>query len=388
MIYARSHQSAGLLVALLLMLLLPWADDATAKPRGPKRKAPQETQYTLRDIGPNFMRGGFAEVTDLEKDQDIVIGIFDDSGYPHAIQLWPTLVDIGPRFSRALSIDGSTIVGYIADVSQPPILRATIWENGVARPLAPLPGSDLPNSTATCINDAGDIWGVANRFDSSGPDGVPVLWPHGGLPILLPTLDGLQGRVGPCNAAGDSAGVSRRADGHLHCVVWPTGSGIEECHPPEGADESRAVDLNEAGDLIGQASAAGQAFGYVWHFPGAERLQPLPNDTHTEVNALNDLGDAVGRSCAGELTQFPSDTSAFCHAVLWQDGEVIDLLARTTNAQGWTFTRAFAIGNDGTIVVVGRVSDDFFTGGRFALLTPVPDHGKKPKRDDRTARRP
>jgi uncharacterized membrane protein len=387
MLSQRSHQSAGILFAFLLALL-PWTHDAWGKPHGPRHHEPQETQYTLRDIGPDFMRGGFVEVTDLEKDQDIVIGIFDDGGYPHAIQLWPAFADLGPRFSRAVSVDGSTIVGYIADVSRiTPVLRATIWENGVARSLDPLPGSELPNTIATCINDAGDIWGAANRNPGFGPDSTPVLWPSGGLPILLPTLDGLKGLVNACNAAGDSAGVSRTADGHRHCVVWPTGSGIQECHPPEGADESRAVDLNEAGELIGQASGAGEAFGYLWHFPGAERLQPLPNDTHTEVNALNDLGDAVGRSCTGELPPFPGDRSGTCHAVLWQDGEVIDLLARTTNAQGWTFTRAFGIGNEGKIVVVGRVSDDDFTGGRFALLTPVPDHHKKPTRDDRAARR-
>jgi uncharacterized membrane protein len=376
-----------LIMSLTLALVL-WHGIAWSKPHGPKPKAPQGTQYTLRDIGPNFMRGGFVEVTDIEKDEDIVIGLFDDSGYPHAVQLWPTLVDIGPQFSRAFSIDGSTIVGYIADTSPfPYILRATVWKNGVVRFLPPLPGNELPDTVATCVNDAGDIWGSASRLPGSGPnEAIPVLWPSAGLPIQLGTLDGLEGQVRACNAAGDSAGVSSIARGHFHCAFWPAGSGIQDCHPPEGADESRAVDLNQAGELIGQARAAGLAFGYVWHFPGAERLAPLPGDTHSEVSALNDLGDAVGRSCAGDPPQFLGDTSDLCHAVLWQDGEVIDLLARTINAQGWTFARAFAIGNEGKIVVVGRVSDDDLTGGRFALLTPVPGHAKKPKYYGRAAR--
>jgi uncharacterized membrane protein len=379
MLSQRSHQSTGILIAFLLMLLLPWANAAWGKPRGKAPKEPRATQYTLRDIGPDFMRGGFVEVTDIEKDEDIVIGIFDDSGYPHAVQLWPTLVDIGPQFSRAFSIDGSTIVGYIADTSNiTPLLRAAVWKNGVVRFLPPLPGSELPDTVATCVNDAGAIWGSATRLPGSGPnEAIPVLWPPDGLPIQLATLDGLEGQVRACNAAGDSAGVSSITRGHFHCAFWPAGAGIEDCHPPEGADESRAVDLNEAGELIGQASAAGQAFGYVWHFPGVERLEPLPGDTHSEVSALNDLGDVVGHSCTEDPPQFPNVTSRTCRAVLWQDGAVIDLLARTTNAQGWTFTRAFAIGNDGTIVVVGRVSNDPLTGGRFALLTPQtkPRHG-------------
>jgi uncharacterized membrane protein len=334
------------------------------------------------------MRGGFVEVTDLEKNQDIVIGIFDDGGYPHAVQLWPTLVDIGRRFSRAFSIDGSRIVGYIAEGGASIVFRATVWENGVARFLDPLPDPDVASTVATCINEAGDIWGFASRFPSISPASIAVLWPQGGLPIQLATLDGLKGQVNACNDAGDSAGVSTVATGQLHCAFWPAGSGIQDCHPDDDAEESRAVDLNQAGDLLAQARTAGHAFGYLWQFPGAERLQPLPGDTDTEVNALSDTGDVVGRSCNGDLPRFPGDTTGRCHAVLWQDGEAIDLLARTTNAAGWTFTRAFGIGNNGTIVVVGRVSDDDLTGGRFALLTPVPGHDKQHKRDDRAARRP
>jgi hypothetical protein len=76
-------------------------------------------------------------------------------------------------------------------------------------------------------------------------------------------------------------------------------------------------------------------------------------------------GDAVGQSCIG------MGSERTCHAVGWENGQPLDIRARTTNATGWAFDQAVGITNDGAIVVHGHREGARWDEGRFVLLTPV-----------------
>ena len=201
-------------------------------------------QYTLTDLGLRTQQGGFTYVTRMDKQAGIAAGWFDDGGYPHAVTVYPTPGDVGPRFSAAEAIQGSQIVGYIGGFS--PIgtgnydLHATVWTNGEARDLGDLgsaDGSSLLQSRATCINPSGDIWGYGTRPDSRFED-VPLLWAGQTILVTLPTLGGRTGQVHACNDRGDSAGEATTAEGEIHCAFWPAAGGVQSCDPQNGTSQS------------------------------------------------------------------------------------------------------------------------------------------------------
>ena len=77
-----------------------------------------------------------------------------------------------------------------------------------------------------------------------------------------------------------------------------------------------------------------------------QELPPLPGDSTSTANAINDLGQVVGIS--GACGVAIGDVSA-AHAVLWENGVPIDL----GNLGGHTWNTPAAINNHGTVVGFG-----------------------------------
>jgi hypothetical protein len=90
-------------------------------------------------------------------------------------------------------------------------------------------------------------------------------------------------------------------------------------------------------------------------------LGVLPGDTEGRANSINDLGVAVGLS-GGSHGQ---------RAVLFENGQVIDLRSELVNSEGWNLTVATGINDAGQIVGWGTYQDPLLGIREVGfLLTP------------------
>lgn len=204
------------------------------------------------------------------------------------------------------------------------------------------------SARATCVNAPGDVWGDI--------DAKPVEWVDEEVLIELPTLGGRRGSVNACDDGGNSAGWSLTSQNEAHCTWWSASGETLDCHPYHGTNDSRAVAMNNQGLIAGTAIQYGRSFGYLWQWFKTWWLMPLPSDSTSTASALNEGGDAVGRSCNGAL----------CHAVGWEQQHPIELLPRVSNGEGWSLSEASAISDEGDIVALGIHNNDT----HVVLLTP------------------
>jgi probable HAF family extracellular repeat protein len=116
-----------------------------------------------------------------------------------------------------------------------------------------------------------------------------------------------------------------------------------------------ARDINDRGQIAGSgmdvATFAGVAL--LWEDNARPtRLPTPPGDVHCAAEAINDRGEVVG-SCAT-----PVGDALRWHAVLWRDGEVIDL----ASLAGAGESAAITINNRGVVLGAFRTSEGFSTG--------------------------
>jgi probable HAF family extracellular repeat protein len=210
--------------------------------------------------------------------------------------------------------------------------------------------------------------GYADSAD--GTTTVPVVWVDGTTILVLPTLGGGRGSVDAVNDLGDAVGTSRTTAGATHCTVWKATGELLDCHSI--GTFSLGLGINNAGQVVGYTLTAEGQRGFVWlPFTGAMLLPPVPGDTHASAYAINEDGDIVGRSY---LPAPCACTPTHEAAVLWQNGQPVDLLPQVNNGQGWVLSVALGINDAGVIVGQGT-----FEGTLHAfMLTPVQDaHAQK-----------
>lgn len=216
--------------------------------------------------------------------------------------------------------------------------HAEIWLPGLHLDLGTLGG---PNSAVVFANrsNRGQVVGIAETSDmdplaetwSCAGAFFPTttqhiclgfVWQNGAM-TALPTLGGYNGFAASVNNLGQVVGWSETA------VHDPT------CVPPQ----------------VLQFEAV------IWG-PGNGQIQPLPGlagDPDSAATAINDNGQVVGISgiCQNAVGAFSAK-----HAVLWQDGQAIDL--GNIGGHGWN-TPTF-INNQGQIVGFANQSGDLING--------------------------
>lgn len=215
---------------------------------------------------------------------------------------------------QAINRDGM-VVGAV-EVSGLTNYQAFVWKDGVTTLLeSPFGGS---YSAANAVSDHGIVVGTATDADGFEhafryADGQMV-----GLPSLVQKAPKDEARA--VNSAGDVAGSCRLADFHRHACLWTAVGGI--------------VDL------------------------GA-----LPNAAWSKGFGLNDAGVAVGQSgSAGDEDQVP-------HAVVFREGQVVDLNAVTQLPAGVHLDIAFAVNEAGQIVAQGKDAQHKYRSYRLDPVT-------------------
>jgi len=237
---------------------------------------------------------------------------------------------LGGNQSQAFALNGQDqVVGAAANAVHDPFsmlgfgteARAFLWQSGTMQDLGTLGG---PDSLAWNINAAGQVAGVSYTNTTVNPvTGQPqtdvFLWKAGRMRDIgnlggsVPVFGGIAGLnsrreiVGQSDLAGDQT---------AHPFLW-NGSRLMDLGTL-GGDNGSATGINAAGTVVGIAGLAdGTHRGFVWTNGVMHDLPPLPGAQCSNALAINDAGDVVGNAtdCHGNSLG----------AVLWRGAVPIDL---------------------------------------------------------------
>ncbi|HWB54946.1 MAG TPA: hypothetical protein VG722_12160 [Tepidisphaeraceae bacterium] len=180
------------------------------------------------------------------------------------------------------------------------------------------------------INDSSQIAGVLENGIASA-----VTWTAGVTTLIPSTLP--QSSGASINNAGEIVGGTLDAQSNEEGFIWNSTTGfVSPISPPEQSFFGTVNNLGQIGGFYANPTESGMTAA-IWNPDGTVTSLPaLPGADNNTVVDLNDLGQAVG-------TSSPSSTG-LPHAVLWQNGNAIDL---TPNSPDST---ANAINNEGQIV--------------------------------------
>jgi len=171
--------------------------------------------------------------------------------------------------------------------------RATIWNRLGLRPtnFGKLGGREY--SSASGINDAGEVAGAANTAKSIVPF---VRTPAGGL-RRIPLLPGDNcGQAFGINKYGHVVGYSSGSNGRK-AFLWTRSSGVHNLGVLRGGNYSTACDINDLDEVAGTSASAAGDRAVLWTKTGNVRdLGTLPGDKSSEASAINNNGDVVGYS--------------------------------------------------------------------------------------------
>jgi probable HAF family extracellular repeat protein len=177
----------------------------------------------------------------------------------------------------------------------------------------------------SAINDSSQI--VGNPQNSVA---FASLWDAGTITQIAPP--GLTEPFGrQINNSGQVVGLGINAAGWWQGFLWKPGSGFVDMSVPDGQIPlpSSINDIGEVGGAI-QPQDGSSSIACIWTSPQNLVLLPSLGTGGAGVAALNNSGQAVGDS--GDMPPgypgLPGGTAELygdSHAVLWQNGNVIDL---------------------------------------------------------------
>jgi probable HAF family extracellular repeat protein len=259
------------------------------------------------------------------------------------------------------------------------------WQNGLMMALPPFPGGF--SSYATGVNNRGQIVGWAENgvHDPTCDTATQILqfraviWQPNGDMQELPPLPGdstsaataINDRGQVVGISGD-CGVAVGSVSARHAVLWE--SGVPHDLGNIGGDAwNTPTAINNRGVIVGFANLApGTARNFeafIWTSSTAMKsLGKIPGDLRSEALGINDRGQIVGLSRGG-----PN----LFRAVLWQDGQLIDLNTHTLAGSPFLLL-AGDIDQQGHIVGEALNTDTLESPAFVA--TPVPPGQTVPQR--------
>jgi probable HAF family extracellular repeat protein len=285
-------------------------------------------------------------------------------------------------------------------------ILATIWHHGNRRHpkhLGKLHGGEY--SSASGINDAGEVAGEANTAESIVP--------------LVGTPQGVLGRIPllPGDNCGQAFGINR--DGHVvgyssgpnskRAFLWTRRGRVRDLGILPGGNYSSAADINDSDEVAGTSGSAAGERAVLWTTNGNIRnLGTLPGDTSSEASAINNNGDVVGHSkgprgmraflwtqATGmqDLGVLPggnssralgindmgvvvgsSTSSSGDRAFIWtRETGMRDLNSAASMTPGAVFVEAHAINNTGQVLVMGGpMHESHMSGEATSVCAPAP----------------
>ncbi len=269
------------------------------------------------------------------------------------------LTDLGTLGgSLSAGLDGNAAGTIVGDSAAPNNAAAFVYRNGV---MTQLPGIGGEFSSAIAINDREEITGEASIPGQGDVDEHAILWePDCSNPVDLTALDG--GRYSwprDINNQGDIVGGDAILPDMIHsrAVVWRNRVLVEL--DDNGAPDSQAMAINNAGTIAGFIQGLGVAHAVIWRNGTMTDLGTLPGGFYSHAIGIDDAGDVVGDS-----TVASNDRG---YAVLFTGGAIVNL-NDYVDPTHWWLGQATDICNDGRIVGNGTLDGI----SRGFILTPEP----------------
>ena len=226
---------------------------------------------------------------------------------------------------------------------------------------------------AYAINEIGEAAGYV-----SGTAGIrPAWWTRRGEVQLLPTAQSLTTKALDLNDRGDIVGVSGGEPNAA--VLWPRKGGLVGLGTLPGFTHSEAVAISENGIIAGLATGVGafpnRSRAVLWQ-PGGLAIQDLgtlPGGADSRARDVNSRGEVVGRAS--------SDSGS--RAFIWTAASGMRDLNTLVTVPGLVMTDALSVNKRGDILVVGQDSstnapgqadehEDHHAARRIFVLRPLP----------------
>jgi probable HAF family extracellular repeat protein len=216
---------------------------------------------------------------------------------------------LGGPSSYAFAInDAGQVAG--SSLTTQPSSHAFIWDAALGmRDIGTLGGT---NSEARAINDAGQVAGSADTADGATH---AFVWDAALGMRDVGTLGGASSAALAMNDAGQVVGWAETAGGTFHAFIWDATTGMRDLGTL-GGTTSVASAINDAGQVAGSAAtASGPTHAFVWDAAlGMSDIGTLGGGAFGEPDTrawdINDAGQVVGDS--GPLGDaFPPEVHAF-----------------------------------------------------------------------------
>lgn len=176
--------------------------------------------------------------------------------------------------------------------------------------------------------------------------------------LLLETLGGTYSSASAINNAGQVAGqASTAGDVGTYATVWKDTTATNLGTLGGANSTSGAYAINSAGIVVGYSRNSDDPYMHatVWNGTVASELN-TPGGTHSEARGINDAGQIVGTYYAVSQFRIP---------VLWNDNAATDLYT------SWNDGSALAINNAGRIVGGGYAGSTLYGAIRWDGTTPT-----------------
>ena len=270
--------------------------------------------------------------------------------------------------------------------------KAFLWQSGAPIELPNTLGG--VNAVANQINNRGDVVGFAetNQPKETGCAVgrlAPVIWRNGSMRALATYAGDPDGAAFAINDNGQAVGTSGtcapfNVNSQLslleaHAVLWDA-DGSVRLIPGLGGDGgfagNHACGINNLGQVVGHSDLAGDTgfWAFFWsRETGTVPLKPFDGDFASLAISINDRGQVAGASLDGNFN---------LRAMLYENGEGIDLNTLVTGETPMYLQGAFSINASGEITGFGQTPD-----GEVHGFLATPNNGEDQQQMSSAAKR-